>query len=129
MKKVHTATLALVSLVGTLALSASQPAAASPTSRDVAVQGQTADEQSQSKPDLELARKIRAAIVKDKKLSMSAHNCKVITQSGNVRLRGEVASTDEKGRVEAIAVKIAGEGKVMNELTVKVTSHTSQEQE
>jgi osmotically-inducible protein OsmY len=129
MKKIHTTTLTLLSLVGSLSLAAAQPAAASLTSRDVAVQGQTADEQSQSKPDLELARKIRAAIVKDKQLSMSAHNCKVITQSGKVRLRGEVASTDEKGRVEAIAVKIAGEGKVTNELTVKATSQTSQEQE
>jgi len=81
--------------------------------------GQTADEQSQTKEDLALAQRIRQAIVKDKALSMAAHNCKVITQKGQVRLRGPVDTKEEKARVEAIATKVAGAGKVINELTIK----------
>jgi len=46
----------------------------------------------------------------------------VITQKGHVRLRGEVESDEEKGRVAAIATKIAGTGKVTNELTIKSVS-------
>ncbi len=84
--------------------------------------GQTADEQSQTKPDLALAQRIRQAITKDKTLSVDAHNCKVITQKGQVRLRGPVASEAEKTRVAAIAAKIAGSGKVTNELTIKSTA-------
>jgi osmotically-inducible protein OsmY len=83
--------------------------------------GTTADDQSQSKPDLELAQKIRQAIVKDKTLSTNAHNCKVVTRDGAVTLRGPVNSAKEKTAVGAIATKIAGEGKVTNDLTVKPT--------
>ena len=83
--------------------------------------GSTADEQSQSKPDLDLVQKIRQAIIKDKTLSTSAHNCKVITKDGNVTLRGPVDSTKEKTAIENIATKIAGTGKVSNQLTVKPT--------
>jgi len=81
--------------------------------------GQTADQQSQAKPDLALAQKIRQAIVKDKTLSTSAHNCKVVTRDGAVTLRGPVNSDKEKAAIEKIAVDIAGEGKVTNDLTVK----------
>lgn len=83
--------------------------------------GQTADEQSQTKADLALVQRIRQAITKDKALSTDAHNCKVITRDGQVRLRGPVASEDEKSRVGAIATKIAGAGKVTNELTIKTS--------
>jgi osmotically-inducible protein OsmY len=80
--------------------------------------GKTADQQSQDKADLALAKKIRAAIVKDKTLSTSAHNCKVITNQGAVTLRGPVKSDKEKTAVEKIAADIAGEGKVTNQLTI-----------
>ena len=81
--------------------------------------GTTADQQSQSKADLELARQIRQAIVKDKTLSTTAHNCKVITRDGAVTLRGPVNSEKEKDTIEQIAVKVAGGSKVSNELVVK----------
>ncbi len=80
--------------------------------------GQTADQQSQDKADLALVQKIRAAVVKDKTLSTSAHNCKIITAHGAVTLRGPVKSDKEKAAVEKIATDIAGEGKVSNQLTV-----------
>jgi hyperosmotically inducible periplasmic protein len=80
--------------------------------------GTTADQQSQNKDDLALAKQIRAAIVKDKALSINAHNCKVVTNGGAVTLRGPVKSDEEKAAVEKIAVGIAGEGKVTNQLTI-----------
>jgi osmotically-inducible protein OsmY len=81
--------------------------------------GPTADQQSQTKADLAITKKIRKAIVKDKTLSMTAHNCKVITQKGLVTLRGPVNTAAEKDAIGAIALKIAGEGNVTNELAVK----------
>lgn len=81
--------------------------------------GLTADQQSQTKADLAISRKIRQAIVKDKTLSTTAHNCKVITQKGLVTLRGPVNTAAEKDAIGAIALKIAGEGNVTNELAVK----------
>jgi osmotically-inducible protein OsmY len=81
--------------------------------------GKTADEQSQSKADLDLVKRVRQAIVKDKSLSTAAHNCKVITRDGAVTLRGNVKSEAEKNAVDKIATDIAGQGKVTNQLTVK----------
>lgn len=81
--------------------------------------GPTADTQSQSKPDLALVKAIRQEIMKDKTLSMTAHNCKVITRDGHVMLRGPVNSQNEKDVIAAIATRLAGEGKVTNELTIK----------
>ncbi len=83
--------------------------------------GLTADQQSQSKSDLDLVAKIRQAILADKTLSTNAHNCKVITRDGAVTLRGPVNSAKEKSTVGSIATKIAGAGKVTNVLTVKAT--------
>jgi len=81
--------------------------------------GKTADEQSQSKADLDLAKRVRSAIVKDKSLSTNAHNCKVITRDGMVTLRGPVKSEQERNSVEKIATSVAGAGKVKDELVVK----------
>jgi hyperosmotically inducible protein len=47
---------------------------------------------------------------------------KVITQNGQVTLKGPVRSEQEKQAVEAKAAAVAGEGKVTSELTVKPKS-------
>src|ERR1051326_8839305 len=73
--------------------------------------GQTASDQSEAKADLALTQRIRQAVLKDKTLSVDAHNCKVITQHGMVTLRGPVKTNKEKDAVNRIALKIA-EGKV-----------------
>lgn len=78
----------------------------------------TADQQKSSKGDLEITRKVREAIVKDKSLSTYAHNIKVVTQGGVVTLRGPVRSSDEKNAIETITAQIAGEGNVRNELEI-----------
>jgi hyperosmotically inducible protein len=78
----------------------------------------TADQQKENTSDRQLTAQIRRAIVKDKSLSSSAHNVKVITQSGNVTLKGAVKSDSEKQTIESKAAQIAGEGKVSSELQV-----------
>jgi osmotically-inducible protein OsmY len=74
--------------------------------------------QSEAKPDLKLAASIRRAIVKDKRLSTSAHNVKVITDNGKVTLRGPVKTADEKTLIAQKAAAIAGPGNVENQLDV-----------
>ena len=77
----------------------------------------TAEDQSESKHDRELTRKIRSAVVGNHKLSSTAKNVKIITTNGSVTLRGPVKSEDEKNAIGAAAEKYAGQ-KVNNELEV-----------
>jgi hyperosmotically inducible protein len=81
--------------------------------------GATADQQANTKADLDVTKRIRQELLKDKALSSYAHNAKVVTQDGVVTLKGPVRSTEEKKRVEDIAVQVAGAGKVTNQLTIK----------
>lgn len=85
----------------------------------------TADDQSQSSDDVKTSAEIRRAVTADKSLSINAHNVKIIVQDGVVTLRGPVDSEDEKTAVEAEAVRVAGDAKVVNELEVKPTSEES----
>src|ERR1700737_3101438 len=56
----------------------------------------TADQQKENRPDRQMARQIREAIVKDKSLSTYAHNVKVVVQDGAVTLKGTVRSDEER---------------------------------
>jgi len=58
-------------------------------------------------------------VIKDKSLSTYAHNIKIITQNGQVTLKGPVRSEDEKRAIEAKATEVAGENKVTSELNIK----------
>ena len=78
----------------------------------------TADQQKENANDKALARQIRQALVKDKALSTYAHNVKVISQGGQVTLKGPVRSQEEKRAVEAKAEQIAGEQNVTSQLEV-----------
>jgi hyperosmotically inducible periplasmic protein len=78
----------------------------------------TADQQKENTSDRHLTAQIRRSIVKDKSLSTSAHNVKIIAQDGVVTLKGAVKSDAEKQAVESKAAQIAGEGKVTSELQV-----------
>jgi hyperosmotically inducible protein len=78
----------------------------------------TADQQKQNTPDIELTRNIRRALVKDDSLSTYAHNVKIITQNGNVTLKGPVRSDVEKEQIEKKALELAGQGHVSNQLDV-----------
>jgi osmotically-inducible protein OsmY len=79
----------------------------------------TSDQQKENRSDRDITQQIRQAIMKDTSLSTYAHNVKIITQNGQVTLKGPVRSEDEKKTVEAKATEVAGENKVTSELDIK----------
>jgi len=88
----------------------------------------TAGQQKENRPDLEITRDIRRSITSDKGLSSSARNVKIITQNGNVTLRGPVGSEQEKRTVEAKANEVAGSGHVKSELEVTTKKKSKKSQ-
>jgi hyperosmotically inducible protein len=98
------------------------PAAADNTKvnqRDQDASQPTADQQKDNRSDRDITRQIRQALVKDKSLSTYAHNVKIITQNGQVTLKGPVRSDDEKRAVETKAAEVAGGSRVNSELDIK----------
>ena len=86
--------------------------------RDRAKGAVTADQQKETATDRDIVKKIRQSIMKDKSLSTYAHNVKVVSQGGQVTLKGPVRSEEEKQTVETKATEIAGAGKVTNEISI-----------
>ena len=78
----------------------------------------TADDQSQTPADLDLAKRIRRSIEADDSLSANGKNVKVVTRGGMVTLRGPVKSEQERKSIEDKAAQIAGAGNVTNQLEV-----------
>lgn len=91
--------------------------------RDRAKDAPTADQQHNDATDRELTRSIRHALMQDKDLSSYAHNVKIITQGGEVTLKGPVRTANEKRVVESKATEIAGAGHVTNQMTVAKPKH------
>ncbi len=86
--------------------------------RDRAKDQPTADQQKENTSDRELTKKIRSALMQDKSLSTDAHNIKIITQNGEVTLKGAVRTQDEKDTIEEKVTSIAGQGHVTNQLEI-----------
>ena len=106
-----------------MATSASTNTTAAPTNtginqRDRHGATTTPTDQPNDMADIRMAAAVRRAIVKDKSLSMKAHNLKLVAASGVVTLRGPVASAAEKARVARIAAAVAGVTQVDNQLDV-----------
>jgi hyperosmotically inducible protein len=87
--------------------------------RDQNANEPTADQQKDNRSDLDITRQIRKSIVADKSLSTYAHNVKIITQNGQVTLKGPVGSNDEKRAVASMAAAVVGESKVTDNLSIK----------
>ena len=87
--------------------------------RDQSKNEPTADQQKDNRSDRDITQQIRQSIMKDKSLSIYAHNVKIVTQHGQVTLKGPVRSEDEKRAIEAKATEVAGESKVTSELNIK----------
>jgi osmotically-inducible protein OsmY len=87
--------------------------------RDRSANEPTADQQKDNRSDRDITQQIRRSIVNDKSLSTYAHNVKVITQHGQVTVKGPVQSEGEKKAIEAKAAEVAGENKDSSELDVK----------
>jgi hyperosmotically inducible protein len=114
MKEMSTKVVRLVAVAACLAAAAPGPANAAAQSQDAAA---GAAQQSNQSSDLTITRNIRRALVKDKSLSVEAHNVTIITKDGKVTLKGRVESAAEKQTVESAANNVAGVGNVDDQLT------------
>ena len=57
--------------------------------------------------------------MKDRELSTTAKNIKVITANGQVILRGPVKSAQEKAKIDQLAKSAAGGARIDDQLDVK----------
>jgi len=87
--------------------------------RDRSASEPTADQQKENRSDRDITKQIRQSIMKDKSLSTYAHNIKIVTQNGQVTLKGPVRTEDEKRALETKAAEVAGQDKVSSELDIK----------
>lgn len=101
-----------------IASAQTQPDNTKINARDRAKNAQTADQQKENAADRETTRSIRHSLMQDKALSSYAHNVKIITQAGQVTLKGPVRSDEEKRVVEEKAAEVAGAGHVTNQMSV-----------
>jgi sporulation protein YlmC with PRC-barrel domain len=79
-------------------------------------------DQGSSKADVNTTAQIRKEIIADKGMSVDARNVKIITNNGQVTLRGPVNTPDEKRLIGEIADRIAHSENVDNQLEVKLTT-------
>jgi hyperosmotically inducible protein len=79
----------------------------------------SAQDQGNSKQDIELTKTIRQAIMKQKNFSTDAKNVKIISVSGVVTLQGPVKTQAEKKEIEKLAIKAAGNSKVISEIDIE----------
>ncbi len=78
----------------------------------------TAFDQGESADDRRITASLRELVVNDDTLSIEAHNIKIITVSGEVTLRGPVASPAEKASIESKAKSVKGVLAIDNQLEV-----------
>lgn len=78
----------------------------------------TADQQKMNKADQDITKKIRQSIMQDKALSTYAHNVKIISQNGDVTLKGPVRTGEEKSSIESKAAAVVGEAHVKSEIQI-----------
>jgi hyperosmotically inducible protein len=78
----------------------------------------TADDQSNSKSDVDLTQRIRRSVMDDKALSVYAQNVKIVSANGKVTLNGVVRTAEEKKQIGMKAAAVAGADRVVNELKV-----------
>ena len=87
--------------------------------RDRSGDTQTSGDQSNSSADLKISQAIRQALMKDSELSTTAKNVKIITNNGQVTLRGPVKSAQEKAKIDQLAKSAAGGAHIDDQLDVK----------
>ena len=87
--------------------------------RDRSGETQTSGDQSNSSADSKITQAIRQALMRDNELSATAKNIKIITNNGQVTLRGPVKNAQEKTKIDQLAKSAAGGAKIDNQLDVK----------
>jgi hyperosmotically inducible protein len=116
-------TLACLSAFSLAALAAddkkSKPDNTATNERDRSGETKTSGDQSNSSADLKITQAIRQALMKDSELSTAAKNIKIITDNGQVTLRGPVKNAQEKAKIGQLARSAAGGAKIEDQLDVK----------
>ena len=87
--------------------------------RDRSGETKTSGDQSNSSADLKTTQAIRRVLMKDRELSTTAKNIKVITANGQVTLRGPIKTAQEKAKIDQIAKSAAGGAQIDDQLDVK----------
>ena len=114
--------LACLSTVSVAAMAAddkTKPDNTAINERDRSRETQTSGDQSNSSADLKTTQAIRQALMKDSELSTTAKNIKIITNNGQVTLRGPVKNAQEKAKIDKLARSAAGGAKIDDLLDVK----------
>ena len=113
--------LACLSAVSLVAMAADEkkPDNTATNERDRSGETQTSGDQSNSSTDLKITQAIRQALMKDSELSTTAKNIKIITDNGQVTLRGPVKNAQEKAKIDQLAKSAAGGAKIDDQLDVK----------
>ncbi len=86
--------------------------------RDMKSDELTAQDQSNSKRDVEVTRSIRKALMNEKKLSTAAHNVKIIVIQNAITLKGPVENSHEIEVVIAKAKASAPNMAIVNQLEI-----------
>lgn len=76
-------------------------------------------DQGNSQADMDTTAQIRKEVIAGKGMSVNAKNVKIITNRGQVTLRGPVNTAEEKRLIGDIAIRIALLENVDNQLEVK----------
>ena len=114
--------LACLSTVSVAAMAAddkTKPDNTAINERDRSRETQTSGDQSNNSADLKTTQAIRQALMKDSELSTTAKNIKIITNNGQVTLRGPVKNAQEKAKIDQLARSAAGGAKIDDQLDVK----------
>jgi hyperosmotically inducible protein len=113
------ACLSTVSLAAVAADEKTKPDNTAVNQRDRSGETETSGDQSNNAADLKITQAIRQALMKDSELSMTAKNVKIITNDGQVTLRGPVKTAQEKAKIDKLAKSAAGGAKIDDQLDVK----------
>ena len=113
------ACLSTVSLAAVAADEKTNPDNTAVNQRDRSGETETSGDQSNHAADLKITQAIRQALMKDGELSMMAKNVKIITNNGQVTLRGPVKTAQEKAKIDTLAKSAAGGARIDDQLEVK----------
>ena len=111
--------LSTVTLAAMAADDKTKPDNTAVNERDRSGETQTSGDQSNSSADLKITQAIRQALMKDSELSTTAKNVKIITNNGQVTLRGPVKNAQEKAKIDQLAKSAASGAKIDDQLEVK----------
>lgn len=75
-------------------------------------------DQSNSQAAVDQVAEIRSQVLEIEDLSVNGRNVKIVTDGDRVVLRGPVATAKERDAIVAVAKRVAGDGKVTDELEV-----------